>query len=290
MLITLYVAMKATIRSYLTTIMGALLKFSFAQVQAGFGQSIRRLSLSGTATILAIAGIASPLSSATAAPPTGYYSVPYSSDLYYHYESSSFVGTYKASYEQWVADGSPAPKPVATDFVKYPWSSTIYAVSYFDGGWLWSGPLAFEQWQKANFPTPRNAGFIAGTTYHKWATSSEIFALAPDNSTHKLSYSEWAASGFQEPEYKTNQGYQKLSWNSNIGEMYQINTGAGYPINYSEWASEGFPTPQTVNRFPGDDFCQVWWTKDIYYYGPTWNGFITFGQWAAAGYPQPTAC
>jgi hypothetical protein len=266
------------------------LKFSFAHIKTGFGQSIRCFSLSATAIILAIAGIASPVSSATAAPPTGYYSVPYSNDLYYHYESSSFVGTYKASYEQWVADSSPAPKPVATDFVKYPWSPTIYAVSYFDGGWLWSGPLAFEQWQKASFPTPRNAGFVAGTSYHKWATSSEIFAVAPDNSTHRLSYSEWAASGFLEPEYRTNQGYQKLSWNSNIGEMYQINTGAGYPINYSAWASEGFPSPQTVNRFPGDDFCQVWWTTDIYYYGPTWNGFITFGQWAAAGYPQPTVC
>ncbi|MFF1251242.1 hypothetical protein ACFVYC_01905 [Pseudarthrobacter sp. NPDC058329] len=266
------------------------MKYSFTQLPRGLGRTLHQLFISATATILTLAVMAWLVSPAAAAPPTGYYSVPYSNDVYYHHESSGYVGTYKASYDQWVNAGSPTPRPVATDFVKYPWSPTIYAVSYFDGGWLWSGPLAFEQWQKANFPTPRNAGFIAGTTYHKWATSGELFAVAPDNTTHKLSYAEWAASGFQEPEYRTNAGYQKLSWDSSIGEMYQINTGAGYPIDYAAWASESFPTPQTVSRFPGDDFCQYWWTNDIYYYGPTWSGSITFGQWAAAGYPQPTAC
>lgn len=244
----------------------------------------------GTLTIISafvgLAGLASP---ANAAPPTGYYSVPYSHDLYYHYESADYITTYKASNAMWVSDGSPTPRSIATDFVKYPWSSTIYAVSYFDGGWVWSGPLAFEQWQRAGFPAPRNAGFIDGTTYVKWETSGEIFANAPDNTTHKLTYSEWAASGFKEPTYKTNQGYQKLTWSGHIGYMYQINTGDGYPINYSEWATAGFPTPQAVSRFPGDQFCQ-YVTTAIYYYGPTWSGQVTFSQWAAAGYPQPSRC
>jgi hypothetical protein len=257
---------------------------------SGLGRLIRKTFPLAAALILAAGALAVPSSPAHAAPAPGYYSVPYSNDIYYHYDSPTSQYTYRVSYEQWVAGGSRSPSPIATDFVKYPWAPTIYAVSYFDGGWLWSGPLAFEQWQKAGFPTPRNAGYIAGSTYHKWDTSGEIFAVAPDNSTHKLSYSEWAASGYQEPEYRTNQGYQKLSWNSNIGKIYEINRGSGYAINYSQWATEGYPTPQTVSRFPGDNFCSVWWTNDIYYYGPTWSGFITFGQWSAAGYPQPTPC
>lgn len=243
-----------------------------------------------TAVLFAFVGTIALSSPANAAPATGYYSVPYSNTLYYHYEYGGSAGTYEASYNKWVGDGSPRPTPATTDFVKYPWSPTIYAVSYFDGGWVWSGPLAFEQWQKAGFPSPRNAGFIAGTEYHKWATSGEIFAKAPDNTTHRLSYSEWAASGFREPAFKTNAGYQKLSWDNRVGYMYQINTGDGYPVTYAEWAAAGFPTPQTVGRFPGDQFCQYPWTSSIYYYGPTWNGQITYGQWGAAGYPRPTPC
>lgn len=252
--------------------------------------SIHRIILGTTAVILAFIGLIGFSSPAHAAPATGYYSVPYSNTLYYHSDGFGSPFTFPASYTQYVQDGSPMPTPATTDFVKYPWSPTIYAVSYFDGGWVWSGPLAFQQWQKAGFPSPRIAGFIDGTSYFKWDTSGEIFAKAADNTTHKLSYGEWAASGFQEPTFNTNQGYQKLSWDGHIGYIFQINTGAGYPINYSDWATAGFPTPQTVTRFPGDQFCQYPWSSSIYYYGPTWNGQVTFGQWGAAGYPPPTRC
>lgn len=250
----------------------------------------RRLFALAASILLASVGLVALSLPANAAPANGYYSVPYSSTLYYHYEYAGTAITYAASNSQWVSDGSPRPTPVATDFVKYSWSPTIYAVSYFDGGWVWSGPLAFQQWQMAGFPSPRNAGFIAGTTYLKWATSGEIFAKAPDNTTHKLTYSEWAASNFQEPMFKTNEGYQKLSWDNHIGYIFQINTGTGYPINYSEWATADYPTPQSVMRFPGDEFCQNPWSPNIYYYGPTWYGQVTYGQWSAAGYPRPTAC
>lgn len=252
--------------------------------------SIRRVVAATVAVILALVGTIALSSPAVAAPAQGYYSVSYSDTLYYHYENSVGVGTYEASYQQWVNHGSPQPKQATTDFVKYPWSSTIYAVSYFDGGWVWSGPLAYQQWQKAGFPMPRNAGFIEGTRYFKWATADEIFATAPDNTTHKLSYNEWADSGFKEPSFKTNEGYQKLSWDGRIAHMYRINTGAGYPISYSDWAMADFPTPQTVNRFPGDQFCKYPWSANIYYYGPTWSGAVTPSQWRAAGYPQPTSC
>lgn len=252
---------------------------------------LRRSLFSSTiALLLAFLVLPAMPTPAQAAPATGYYSVPYSDSIYYHNDSSGTAYTRKIDYATWVAAGSPSPIPAATDFVKYRWSPTIYAVSYFDGGWLWSGPLAFEQWQKAGYPAPRNAGFIDGTRYHKWATSGEIFAWAPDNTTHKLSYSDWAASGFQEPEYRTNEGYQKLAWNGTIAKMFLVNTGDGFPISYSEWEREAFPTPQTVSRFPGDEFCQYPWSPDIFYYGPIWLGQISYQQWAAAGYPRPTPC
>ncbi len=265
------------------------MKQASAPLARRYFHSVRRLVAAATAVTCAFVGISALASPANAAPAAGFYSVPYSNTLYYHSESPSPY-TFEASYDFWVSRSSPTPTPASTDFVKYPWSPTIYAVSYFDGGWVWSGPLAFEQWQKAGFPSPRNAGFIAGTTYHKWATSNEIFAKASDNTTHKLSYNEWAASGFQEPTFITNEGYQKLSWDNHIGYIYQINTGDGFPISYSSWAAEGFPTPQTLSRFPGDEFCQYTWSSSIYYFGPTWSGEVTYGQWGAAGYPRPTPC
>jgi hypothetical protein len=221
---------------------------------------------------------------------SGYYSVPYSSTLYYHYENWGSAYTYEASYSDWARDGFPAPQPVTTDFVHYPWSSAIYAVSYFDGGWVWK-QLAFEQWQRAGAPRPRNAGYIEGTTYHKWSTSSEILAKAPDGNVHKLSYGEWQASGFQEPEYRNNRGYQQLSWGSDIAYMFNITSNYGYRVDYAEWQAEGFPTPQKVRSFPGDEFCQYWFSSDIYYWSDVVSSHkLSYGEWQAAGFPRPTQC
>lgn len=242
------------------------------------------------AVVVVIASVAVPASPALAAQSNGYYSVPYSNTLYYHYSYGNSSGTNPATYDDWVKAGRPAPMQISTDFVKYPWSPTVYAVSYFDGGWVWSGPLAFEQWQKAGSPKPRDAGFISGTTYFRWSTSSELFAQALDNSVHKLSYGEWAASGFQDSSYQTDAGYQKLSWAQSIAKMYSISTGGGYAVTYGEWTAVGNPTPQIVSRMAGDEFCVYPGNPSIFYSGQSASGWINYSQWAAAGFPAPTAC
>ena len=215
----------------------------------------------------------------------GYYSVGYSSTLYKVFSG----GHYAATYDQWTSDGNPAPQPVPTDYVKYAWSPAIYAVSYFDDSWQWQ-QLALEQWQRAGTPTPRLAGYIKGTEYAKFDTSSELFAKSPDGVIHKLTPAEWADSGYQDPAYQTNQGYQKLSWTPTIGEFYELNNGHGSAITGQEWAAADYPTPQVVQKFPGDEFCQYPGSAAIYYYGALEALTLTLSQWQAAGTPRPTAC
>ena len=238
------------------------------------------LALAVTATgLVATAGPAQALT-------PGYYSVSYSSTLFRVFAGGQH---YSASFDQWTRDGSPAPQPVPTDYVRYSWSPAIYAVSYFDDSWEWQ-QLAPEQWQRAGTPAPRLAGYIKGTTYTKFDTSSELFAASPDRVTHKLSFSEWAASGYQDPTFENNRGYQKLSWTPTIGRFSELNNGKGYPITSPEWAAADFPTPQVVQHFSGDQFCQYSWSSVIYYRGALQYLDLTMAQWQAAGAPRPTAC
>jgi predicted GNAT superfamily acetyltransferase len=54
--------------------------------------------------------VAAPAASAAT---TGYYSVPYSSTLYYHSHDAGVVA--EASYTQWAADVFPAAMPARTE-------------------------------------------------------------------------------------------------------------------------------------------------------------------------------
>lgn len=217
--------------------------------------------------------------------PEGYYSVPYSGTLYYSY--ADFYGP--ASFSRWQLDGFPAPYKAPTEYVKYSFSASIYAVSYLPGGTL-TTQLGYADWQRAGFPSVKSAGHIDGTEYHSWGTSAEIFATAPDGVIHKMSFSEWVASGYKPATNRVNQGFQKLSWSGSIAKMYATAAGEGYPVTFGEWKKEDFPTPQTVNRFPNDEFCKYSWSSNIYYYGPSDAGTVSYAQWRAAGFPAPTNC
>lgn len=245
----------------------------------------RRLSAIFIAVLLSVGFAVSPINSAEAYYGEAYYSVPYSGTLYNAYGSSA----YPAEFNDWAADGYPQPIPARTEYVKYSWSASIYAVSYMSSA-TFTKQLAFSEWQRAGSPNPRTAGHVDGTSYHKWDTSGELFATSPDGITHKLTYPEWAASGFRSPEYLVNEGYQKLSWSNSIAYMYSVASGDGYPIGYAEWQKQGFPTPQSVQRFPNDEFCKYPWSSDIYYYGPSDSMVVTYSQWRAAGFPAPTNC
>ena len=194
------------------------------------------------------------------------------------------------SYEKWtnVYNQQP-PNMVATDFVKYPWSPSIYMVMFFPGGenaWLWKR-LSYQQWQSAGQPSPRIAGWIQGSYYYQWHTSAEIFVQGEDGVKHKLTYAEWQASGLRSFEHRAAEGFLKLTWAPEIARMSDLTNGAGRPLGYAEWQAEAFPTPAAVQRIQGDQFYKDYGSPTVYYAGPGMNRAVNFAEWQAAGSPTP---
>ncbi len=207
------------------------------------------------------------------------------------YELVDYVTPKALSYERWAGFyGAQAPWNASTDYVKYPWSPSIYAVTFWPGGedyWQWEH-IQYPEWQRAGFPSARNAGWIKDSYYYQWATSGEIFVSGPDDRAHKLTYSQWRDSGFRQFEVLADRGLQKLSWTNDIAYMESISAGQGGPLSYSDWSEMSFPTPQVVQRFAGDQFYRYGGSADIWYAGPTMNRTINYNEWRAAGFPQPT--
>ncbi|MFF1251256.1 excalibur calcium-binding domain-containing protein [Pseudarthrobacter sp. NPDC058329] len=195
------------------------------------------------------------------------------------------------SYERWRdVYGFATPTPADTNFVKYPWADTVYAVTFWPGGenyWMWTR-LSFPQWQTAGYPTPRNAGWIKGSYYYKWGTSNELFVEGEDGVNHKLTGAEWASSGYRSYVDRANEGFMKPTWAPEMARMSAINTGAGRPLGYNEWRDEGFPTPQAVQRITGDKFYKDCGSNTIWYAGPAMNRPVSLQEWQGAGSPAPT--
>jgi hypothetical protein len=240
------------------------------------------------------ANVASVAGTAAADKGTYLYKIVYDATIYELVTNPD--GTQSAvplSYEKWRdVYGLKAPEPAATDFVKYPWSETVYAVTFWPGGesnWLWT-PLTYPMWVAAKFPTPRIAGWIKDSYFYKWATSDELFVEGPDGVNHKLSYKEWANSGFRAFFVRADEGFIKLSWAPELARISSLGTGAGRPLGYAEWQEEGFPTPLVVQRVDNDSFYQACDNADIWYAGPGMNRRVSFQEWRAAGSPTPTAC
>jgi len=231
----------------------------------------------------------------TAAPataqPDGFYSVPYSGTIYRHYHDDAYGFHYAITYQEWLDAGRPSPRRVPTEFVKYPWSADIYAVSFFDtpsDQWEWK-KLTFAEWSRAGKPVPRTAGWIEGSRYYQWATSSEIF-VELDGQVHKLTFNQWKAAGSPSPYYQADQGFMKLTWDSSIAYMYSIGGGSGYRVNYAEWRAEGSPTPKVQRMLPGDYVCSFLGSDDLLYIGSSFTDWLSYQQWKSAGFPAPTPC
>lgn len=191
---------------------------------------------------------------------------------------------------QWQVAGSPTPKPAPTDYVKYPWSSTISAVTFFGQSqdrWVWKH-VSLTEWTRAGKPVPRSAGWIKDSAYYQWAQSSQIFVQDVGGIKHALTYSEWQASGFQPYESRSTQGFVKLSWDNNIAFLTDFDAGQGSPINYAQWSSEGFPQPVVGSRFPGDQVYRNYGSPTVWYAGPTVNRPITYAEWSVMGNPAPS--
>ncbi len=195
------------------------------------------------------------------------------------------------SYEEWRdVYRFRAPQPTATDYVKYPWSPTVYAVTFWtqdEASWQWTA-LDLNQYRRAGFPKPRTTGWIQGSYYYKWGTSPELFVEGADGVNHKLTGPEWAASRYRSFVDRANEGVLKLSWAPELAWMTNFSAGQGTPLDYPRWQAEAFPTPQVVQRVVGDQFYRTYGSSTIWYAGPGMNRPITYTEWVRAGSPYPT--
>ncbi|PWD52120.1 hypothetical protein C8046_17205 [Serinibacter arcticus] len=233
------------------------------------------------------------LAAPSSAVDTGFYSVPYADTLYYHeHYSGSDEVTFPAQYEMWQSSGFPTPRPAPVRYVKYPWSSDIWAVHFFGPDredWVWS-VLDYGQWSRAGRPAPSDAGWIEGSTYWQYASSPEIFvAIWEDEPAHKLTPAEWRAAGSPAPERLWNQGIYTYPWSSSIGYVWDTPTGDGDTLTFEDWAFLGFPTPQTVNHLSYEHVWRFRGSSQLYLDSAiTGIDFpLTFGQWSALGRPAP---
>jgi hypothetical protein len=171
--------------------------------------------------------------------------------------------------------------------VKYPWSSTVYAVTFWPGGesdWQWTR-LDYGQFVKAGSPSVRNAGYIVNSYVYKWGTSAEILVEGEDGVNHKLTGAEWRDMGYRPFVDRANEGFMKLSWSAEIVRMTDVRNGQGRAIGYGEWQEEAFPTPQVVQRINGDQFYRYSNSNQVWYAGPGMNRVVSFNEYRAAGSP-----
>ncbi|MEI3866039.1 excalibur calcium-binding domain-containing protein [Microbacterium sp. CCNWLW134] len=193
------------------------------------------------------------------------------------------------SFEEWQELGFPSPTAAPTDYVRYAWSPSISAVTFFGpdpSRWVWKH-LTLGEWTRAGNPGPRLAGWIEGSTYYQWASSDQIFVQDVGGVKHALTYEEWAASDFRPFDRRADQGFVKLSWDNNIAFLTDFSAGAGAPIDYARWSNEGFPNPSVQARFPGDQVYRQYGDATIWYAGPTVNRPISLAEWTAMGRPAP---
>lgn len=193
--------------------------------------------------------------------------------------------------------GSRTPRPAPTDYVRYPWSPDISAVTFWGSGrssWQWAS-LDPSSWSAAGRPAPRDAGWIFGSFFWRYATGSELFesSTAPvsgasaTSAPHKLTFSEWQAAS--SPSYTSySYGFEKTAWAPELAIVFDPAAGRGAPLDYAQWQAYGLPTPRSLTRIPGDEFYKTSCAAStIYYSGPQMDRAVTYREWVAAGSPRP---
>ncbi len=220
------------------------------------------------------------------------YKTPYSGTIYELVTTGG--GSYAPvpiTYARWRDAYRLAPfLPAPTQVVRYPWSSTLYAVTRWPGGeGAWQvDRLSFGQWQSAGFPAPAAIGWLPGSRLHRYPTSAQIFLTAPDGGApHALSYAEWQAGGFRPYDLRSNEGFVKLSWDAAIVHMTDLAASTGSTISYATWARHGFPNPQVVSRLAGDRVHRTFGSRTVWYTGPTLSRPISYAEWQVMGFPAP---
>ncbi|MCI9888748.1 hypothetical protein JT358_09785 [Micrococcales bacterium 31B] len=193
------------------------------------------------------------------------YSVPYSDDLF---QVVSGKAT-KLTWNQWAGLGYPKPTPGPTDYVRYPWSSQVFAVHF------WSTPRDNWGWHEVI----------------KWSTSDELFATfdVRTDVLHKLTPAEWAAMSYQAPEALYTDFY-KLPWLDTLFMVGEAGTG-GNAVTFDEWKQLGFPSPRVITSLgDGEQWNMAANGVDIIYRFDKFGYWkvVTPEEWARAGNPAPT--
>lgn len=237
----------------------------------------------------------------------GLYLVSYSGELW-RVDSASDQA-YPITYEEWAESGFEAYQPAPTDYVRYAWSGTLYAVTFFGPDreqWLWEH-MTFEQWSRAGQPGARAAGWIEGTDFYQWASSPNLYVVDAGNVVHSLTWGEYQAAG--QPRYdRYDGGYFQLGWDKDRYIVFIAITGNASPeglppwafgvgraITGAEWDALGRPTPQTVDRHPrhtGQSGVVVETGSrvppgSLMYESRAYRKRITNAEWVAMGSPQP---
>jgi len=74
--------------------------------------------------------------------------------------------------------------------IRYPWSPTRDAVTYWSAtDWDWYR-LSWEAWPATGFMAPRAAGWIAGSSIYRGESSPELFLRGADESLHEPTEAE----------------------------------------------------------------------------------------------------
>lgn len=213
----------------------------------------------------------------------GFYKAPWAPEIY---AVSDDTRTHMTAADMaWYGNPTWAPAPVA--YVRHSWSGALYGVVSWRADDVVAYHLSPGQWDAVGRPTAEVVGRVPGTTYFRWATSDQIFALSPDRAVHHLTPAEYVAAGSPAFDVRANQGLLRLTWDDTIWIMDDLALGQGRRITPEEYAGLDHPAPRLVARMIGDQFTRDWGTADVLYsvLGRTWR--IAYWQWVAAGSPQP---
>jgi hypothetical protein len=248
------------------------------------------LLLGGTlATIPADIAVAAPVGGVV------YYSNPFDDRLVAVRPADTSLEYSGASYEEWRADGFPAPVPARVTYIGYTWDSTIWADQAF-GRFTYTTMLDFDRWTRAGQPAPRSDVLADSHDVIRYDGSDELFVILGATYTdepgfYKLSFAEFARLGYPAVDRVEQTTFRKLPWNpAIIGPKDR--TGDIGVMSFEAWDYFSRPTPQIVRSFDGDRFCQAAGSADIRYVGiAAPQGMkLSYAQWRDAGFPAPTRC
>lgn len=236
---------------------------------------------------------ATPAAAAMPGSELGWYSVPYASTLYWaHRVGPTSTELRPASYAEWQAAGFPAPRPVAADYVRVPWWSTIVAIPQIPG-WVFPGRIGesdvvtYDGWARAGFPTPRTVAHLPNSIYTQAPGSAEIWVEAPEAAAprHLLTLGEWIAAGSPSPIVRTppvDPGTVYVQW-STSPEIFAVVGDSVRKLSFAAWAAAGYPTP---TRLSGG-FHRLTWHPTIVQFDTDIAFTVSYDDWAAEGFPTP---